>query len=285
MAGKLYGIGVGPGDPELLTLKAIRVIDACSVIAVPAAEAEQSVAYKIVDTAYREVLGRTLEGKTFLGIHMPMTKDKTILKNEHEKGINVLRKHLDDGQDVAFLTLGDPTVYSTYIYLHKEIERLGYEVEIVSGIPSFCAAAARANMELAKKEEQIHILPASYRLEEALELPGTKILMKAGKKYPQVKAAIQDQMLHLQEQKKPKHTGQVLMLENCGMENEHMYRRVEDMPEQAGYYTLIIVKDEGTAEESDKESDKGAAEELAERLVEKSGEGLAEKVNKKSDRT
>lgn len=230
MAGKLYGVGVGPGDPELLTLKALRVIGASDVIAVPGRRPRETVAYRIAAEACKD-MGQ----KELLGIHMPMTKDEDELEKSHEEGIKLLREQLDQGKSVAFLTLGDPTVYSTYIYLHHRAAELGYETEIVSGVPSFCAAAARLNTEIAKKAEQIHIVPASYQVQEALELPGTKILMKAGKQLPKVKKALS--------------AGQdtVVMVENCGMESERVYEGIGQIPDEAGYYTLLFVKGEGGA--------------------------------------
>ncbi len=228
MAGKIYGIGVGPGDPELLTIKAVRLIEACDVIAVPGKIPEKTAAYRIVRKACP-----LIEKKELLGIDMPMTKDQDILKASHDQGAAKLKGILEMGKDIAFLTLGDPCVYSTYLYLHERLIQEGMEAELISGIPSFCAAAARLNEGIAKKAEQIHILPASYQIEEALKLPGTKILMKAGKKLPEVKAQLSD-------------SGQkVVMVENCGMEGEHIYHNIQEIPEQAGYYTLLFVKEEG----------------------------------------
>ena len=88
---------------------------------------------------------------------MPMTKDKDRLKKSHADGARILEAYLDQGKAVAFLTLGDPTVYSTYIYLHNIVKEAGYETEIVSGVTSFCAAAARLEMDIASKAQQIHI--------------------------------------------------------------------------------------------------------------------------------
>ena len=224
--GKLYGVGVGPGDPELLTMKAMRVIKQCDVIAVPGKEPKETVAYVIAEKAIPEI-----GEKQLLGIYMPMTKNLELLKKSHEEGVIKLRQELDCGKTIAFLTLGDPTVYSTYMYLHKEIEKEGYEGEIVSGIPSFCAAAARLEISLGEKAEQIHIIPASYRIEESLELSGTKIFMKAGKKIGQVKE-------HLKACK-----DDIYMIENCGMENERIFRGADEIPEDAGYYTLMIAKE------------------------------------------
>ena len=142
-----------------------------------------------------------------------------------------VEKYLKEGKNVAFLTLGDPTVYSTYLYIHKRIQDRGYEVEIVSGITSFCAVAARLNIGLVEKAEPLHVIPASYQIEDALKLPGTKVLMKAGKKMAMVKEELQ------------KRNERAVMIENCGMENEKIYRSVEEIPEDAGYYSLIIAKE------------------------------------------
>ena len=226
MTGKLYGVGVGPGDPELLTLKALRLIRECPVVAVPGKEIRETVAYKIVSQAYPE-----LEKKELEGIYMPMTKDPEKLQESHDAAAARIEEYLREGKDVAFLTLGDPTVYSTYLYVHKRVEADGFPVEIISGITSFCAAAARMNMGLVEKAEPLHVIPASYPVEEALRLSGTKVLMKAGKKMGRVK----EELLKLDEE--------VTMIENCGMEGEACYRSAREIPEEAGYYSLIIVKE------------------------------------------
>lgn len=225
MNGKLYGIGVGPGDPELLTLKALRVIQESEIIAVPGNVPEESVAYQIVLGAYEG-----LKDKEMLAIPMPMTKDAKLLEESHEAGTKMIRDQLDAGKDVAFLTLGDPTVYSTYIYVHYRIEALGYDTEIISGITSFCAVSARLNMGLVEKAEPLHVIPASYQISDALKLSGTKVLMKAGKKMKDVKEELRAS------------GAKAVMIENCGMPGEKIYRGVEEIPDTAGYYSLIIVK-------------------------------------------
>lgn len=226
MYGTLFGVGIGPGDPELLTLKAVRIIRECPVIAVPGSVKEDTVAYQIVKQAIPE-----LEKKECLEIEFLMTKDAKRLEESHNAGAEKVISCLKEGKNIAFLTLGDPTVYATYIYIHKRVQQAGFSTEIINGITSFCAAAARLNMGLVEQAEQLHVIPASYQIEEALKLPGVKVLMKAGKQMPKVKERLRDM------------NGSVMMVENCGMENEHVYEGAEEIPENAGYYSLLIVKD------------------------------------------
>ena len=222
MTGKLYGVGVGPGDPELITLKALRLTKEADILVFPG----ESVAYRIMKGAYPEI-----DSKQMISLPMPMIKDREELKRVHDEGAKIIAEWLEKGKNVVFLTLGDPTVYSTYIYVHKRVEQLGYATEIVSGITSFCAVSARFNEGLVEKSQQLHVIPASYQIEEALKLPGTKVLMKTGKKMQEVKAQI-------------KASGnKAEMIENCGMPDEKIYRSVEEIPDDAGYYSLIIVKE------------------------------------------
>ena len=224
--GKMYGVGVGPGDPELLTLKAIRVMKEADCIVVPGEEVESSVAFSIAKVGYPEVTK-----KKVFSVSMPMTKDKEVLKKAHEEAVLSIKEKLESGQIVAFLTLGDPTVYSTYMYLHKKITELGFETEIVSGIPSFCAAAARLGISLVENREQMHIIPATYGIDEVMHMSGTKVLMKAGRKVSSLKEEVK------------KMGARAMLVENCGMEDEKLYTNLEMAPEKPGYYTLLIVKE------------------------------------------
>ena len=110
MSGILYGIGVGPGDPELLTLKALRILRESDVIAIPSETKESCAAYRIALEACPE-----LERKELLPIPMPMTKDSAALERSHEAAANAIARQLEQGRQVAFVTLGDPTFYSTYL--------------------------------------------------------------------------------------------------------------------------------------------------------------------------
>lgn len=225
--GRLTGIGVGPGDPELLTLKAKRVMEESDFIVIPASGKDVNAAYTIGVAAVPAI-----ENKSILEVDMPMIRDKEELAKCHRQAAEQIAERLENGESGAFLTLGDPTVYSTYIYVHDIVTEMGYETEIVPGIPSFCAAAARLNMGLTEAEQALHIIPASYDgLEEHLAYDGTRVLMKSGKSLGKVKTLLAG-----------RDDVDVKMVERCGMEGEKLYHNVEEIEEDAGYFTILIVK-------------------------------------------
>ena len=231
MKGIAYAVGVGPGDPELMTQKAVRLIRENEVIAVPGKIAQETVAYKIAVGAVPE-----LAEKELVPINMPMIRDREKLAQEHRKGAERLKSYLDQGKNVVFLTLGDPSVYCTFSYLQHILEADGYPVELVPGITSFCAAAARLNLPLAEWDEPLHILPAAHKTTDSLDLPGTYVLMKSASHM----AAIKDLL---------RSSGRdVCAVENCYMENEKIYRNVEEIPDEAGYYSLIVAKERKSCE-------------------------------------
>lgn len=172
--GVLYGVGVGPGDPELMTLKACRIINENKYIAYPGKTKEETLCYKIAEQVIKEP-----EKKIYISCCVQMTKDREILDKNYDLAAAGIIEILEKGENVVFLTLGDPTVYATYIYVHDRVKKAGCHAEIVSGVPSFCAAAARLDISLAQRGKMLHVIPSSYDIEEALSLAGTKILMKS----------------------------------------------------------------------------------------------------------
>lgn len=230
MTGKLYGVGVGPGEPELLTLKAVRIIKECDVIGIPAKEADACTAYGIARKAVPE-----MTEKPVLAVPVPMTTDEERLRRCYEEGAERLLEELKKGKKVAFLNLGDCTVYGSYMRLHERVLRAGGEAELVSGVPSFCAVAAALGISLAEGKEQVHVLSGFYGVEDAWKLKGTKVIMKAGGKLDEVK----EKLIRLEAEKGQK----VYAVTDCGMEGENICRNVRELNEGSGYFTTIVVKE------------------------------------------
>lgn len=230
MSGILYGVGVGPGDAELITLKALRCIRECDVVILPSAPKEKCHAYRIVREVYPEV-----EQKQIFCLPFPMTKDREKLECAHNEIFEHIRKLVEQGLKAAFLTIGDPGVYSTYHYIHRRMEAAGKEVRMISGVPSFCAAAAALGISLGDMREEIHVIPASYEIEDTMELKGTRIYMKSGKKLAHLKELLLEQA--------KSRSLEVYTVENCGMMNQKLTYGMEQLDTESGYLTLVIVKD------------------------------------------
>jgi precorrin-2/cobalt-factor-2 C20-methyltransferase len=226
MVGKLYGIGVGPGDPELLTIKGLRIIKECDVIALPSKDKMTCTSYNIVKGVYEEI-----DKKETILLDYPMSKDKELLERCRIENENKITNLLIKGKNIAFLTLGDPTIYSTYIYLHKSMKEKGFDAEIISGVPSFCSIAASLSISLSEAEEEIHIIPATYGVSKTFDMSGTKILMKSGTKLKEIKQLVKEKNCY------------VAMAENCSMPNEKIVVGVDELEDSSGYYTTVIIKD------------------------------------------
>lgn len=182
-SGTLFGVGVGPGDPELLTLKAVRVLQATPVIAVPCARQDgDSYALQIVD----ELLHPE---QLVIKLHFPMVRDLAIRRQHRQRAAETLVAHLAEGRNVAFLTEGDPLLYSTFGHV------LGYlpnatPVEIVPGISSIQAAAAQAHLPLVQGDQRLAILPATVEnldwLPSIVGLFDTIVLLKLHRTFDRV---------------------------------------------------------------------------------------------------
>lgn len=230
MAGILYGVGVGPGDPELMTVKAVRTIQDCEVIGIPAKDRESCRAYQIA----KQMVPKIGE-KPVVAVPIPMTTDSERLAAAYEEGCTKITEQLAACNCLAFLNLGDPTIYGTYMELHKRVFAKGFETKIISGVPSFCAVAAAVGIPLGFGRENIHILPGFYRPREAEEYDGTRVLMKSAGKISEVK----QNLVELENAERMK----AYAVTNCGMESEKIYRDIRTLDEEAGYFTTIIVKE------------------------------------------
>ncbi|MGG7619161.1 precorrin-2 C(20)-methyltransferase [Bacillus coreaensis] len=157
MLGTLYGLGVGPGDPELITVKAFRRLKESPVIAYPKKQrGSKSYAHKIIDVYFQP------DEKEMLGLVFPMTKDPEILDKKWSETVELVWEKVQEGKDVAFVTEGDPLLYSTFIHMMRLMQERHPEVpiEVVPGISSFNGAASRLGIALADGNDHIAIVPA-----------------------------------------------------------------------------------------------------------------------------
>lgn len=219
--GKIYGVSVGPGDPELMTLKAARILREADVIALPSASREKCAAYKIARQAVPEI-----DEKEILLVPMPMTHDRQKLEEAHKKGAVAVRQALEQGKDVAFITIGDVGIYSSCQYIYQPLRQTGEDGELICGVPSFCAAAARLDRPLVTGADRLHIIPAAYDPRGLDKLEGVKVLMKPSKDISVLKG-----LGH-----------RVCGVENCGKENERVFEDIPGDGEDFGYYSLFIVE-------------------------------------------
>lgn len=225
--GTLYGVSIGPGEPELITLKALNIISNSKYIATPHTGTGDSLALSIVSQAI------DLSDKEIMKLEFPMTKDKDILSKSHQVAADAIAEVLDTGNDVAMLNLGDVTIYSTFAYTMDKLLEKNYDVEVIPGVTSFCASASKLRIGLTTMNEPLHIIPATgIDLREALQMPGSKVLMKIGKSMPKLIEVLKE--LNLEDN--------VYAVENCGLENEKIYNNLDEFDGKMGYFTIVIVK-------------------------------------------
>ncbi len=224
--GKLYGVSVGPGDPELLTLKAVRVIRESDVVAVPNIGHKRQTAYGIAE--------EYLQGKELLDCSTPMTKDRSVVLAAYEEIADKLCEQLDQGKSVAYLCLGDIAIYSTYIYVHDIVVERGYEAEIIPGVTSFCAVAAKLGTALCEGPERLLIAPVmAADVDEILDVPANKVFMKSGKSVIELrdKLAEHGQLEHAS------------MVANCGLPDEKVFQHFADIDDDTDYFSVVVVKE------------------------------------------
>jgi sirohydrochlorin cobaltochelatase len=165
----------------------------------------------------------------------PMIKDEGKLEISHNKIYEAIEEYLYQGQKVGMITIGDPSIYSTYMYMHKRARANGWRAEIVSGVPSFCAVAARLGISLGEKGEEIHIIPSSDNIENTFSYNGTLIYMKSGRGLKQLVKA-------LRTRQEAGEMYEINAVSNCGMDSEKVYHSLEELENADVYLTTVIVK-------------------------------------------
>lgn len=226
--GILYGVSVGPGDPGLLTLKAVNTISACPVIATPRTNGKAMIALEIVKKAI------DLNGKEIVPLDFTMSHNQEQRSDAHKAAAEKIKPFLDIGKSVAMLNLGDVSIYASYQYIADVLGNEGYTTAMIAGVPSFCAAAAELNISLTEIDKTIHIIPSGCReYSELSELGGTKIWMKSGHGLPKL----------LEQMEAKNRLDKAVMVQNCGMENQRVFHTLKGVKPESDYFSLIIERE------------------------------------------
>ena len=224
--GTLYGVSVGPGDPELITLKALRMLQEADCIAVPNIGHGRQTALRIIEGH--------IEGKRLIDCPTPMTRKHEEALCSYEQIATAICAELDEGRSVAYAVIGDATIYSTYMYVHEIVEARGYPVQIIPGVSSLCAVAARAGKALCKGPEQLLVVPTLHGdVSAALDVPGVKAFMKAGHALPELKRELAERGL----------LDSSFAVANCGLEDEAVFSSLHDLDECKDYFVVVVVRD------------------------------------------
>ena len=232
MAGKFVGIGVGPGDPDLITVKAIKAIEAADVLVCPEARnGKGSFAFEIAAS----YIPKETE---ILTLEFPMVHDHDVMMEAWKKNAEIISERVGKGQNVAFLTLGDPTVYSTYMYLLPLLAE-GVPVETIPGITSFCAVAANQNLPLALWEETFGIIPLKHGCEsaaKALDHYDNVVIMKPSHDSEKLAEILEEKGLE----------DKFVMISKCSTDIQQVTTDIQTLKDgNVPYLSTMIVKRKG----------------------------------------
>jgi precorrin-2/cobalt-factor-2 C20-methyltransferase len=228
--GKFYAVGIGAGNPLDMTLKAKQVLESADAILIPVKKTgEKSTAYNIAVQSANIGNIKTIE------VVFPMKLCADYMAYLNRNILSEVFSYLESGKDVAMVTLGDVSVYSTASYVRQYVQNENFDTEVVAGIPSFCVSASRANISLCENDESLTIVPAvssKDKIKKAIEDFDNIVIMKAGK-------ALEWLIPFLEENNLAENT---MMFCNVGMDNEYI-GRLEN--KNISYFTTLIIKKKG----------------------------------------
>jgi precorrin-2/cobalt-factor-2 C20-methyltransferase len=222
----LYGLGVGPGDPELLTVKAWRIIGQVPVIAYPVANGSDSLARRIAAPFIPE---DAIE----LPLDIPMCPDREPARDAYDHAARLIAEHLDAGRDVAFLCEGDPFFYGSFMYVHERLQAT-HDVIVVPGVTSLTACAAAIGRPLAARNDLLKVLPAPLdeeNLGSEIASADAVAIIKVGKHFDKIRKILVDLRLD----------DRAVIVERATRDDERI-TRLQDMPEgERPYFSTILV--------------------------------------------
>ena len=230
--GKLYGIGVGPGDPELLTVKAVRAIESADVIISPTKKmGKPSIALQIAKPYIKPETKLVVMDFPMLSL----SAERETLEKQWSENADQIQSMLNWGKTAVFLTLGDPMVYSTYSYVMEFLLDRGMEVETISGIPSFCSLAAHLNLPLTQGEESLGVVGMTQSEDEVaavIDAHQNVVVMKVSANAAGLAKALRDR--HLEDH--------FVMISNIGMDSEKVTRDIADLEKKVPYLSTVLIK-------------------------------------------
>ena len=228
--GCFYGVGVGPGDPELITLKALRLIQNAAVVSYLANDEGQSQARAIACEAFDDVQVEQIE----IAINMPMSTDRRLANDAYDEGAEQIRQQLDAGRDVVFLCEGDPLFFGSFAYLLERLQS-DFECQVVPGISSVHAASAALQAPLTMLKESFVVVSGRHsdgQIRAALQQHDSVVIMKAGQARPRILALLEE-------------TGRqndARYLEYIGRENQRVEVAISSLANEAGpYFSLFVI--------------------------------------------
>ncbi|MGL4370384.1 MAG: precorrin-2 C(20)-methyltransferase [Spirochaetota bacterium] len=227
MKGKLYGIGTGPGDPELITVKAARILGIADAVIVPESGSDKgSIALEIA----KEYLNKNAE---IITLTFPMIRGENERLRSRRENADSVRSVIESGKTAVFLTLGDPMLYSTYIYILDCLAGSGIEIETVPGVTSFCASAAAAGTPLAVQNEQLRIVPLDADTDIARHLCESEniVFMKVSSDSARLADELERSGVH-----------ECIIASKCGRDGESISRDIGRLRGDVPYMTTVLVK-------------------------------------------
>ncbi len=225
MSGTLYGVGLGPGAPDLMTLRAARLIGAAKVVAYPTLAGGDSFARAIAADLISDIVREIV-------MDVPMTVERAPAQEAYDTGAAAIAAALDAGEDVVCLCEGDPFFYGSFMYLFARLSDK-YRVEVVPGVTSVTACAARAGMPLAARNERLTVLPGPLpkdELRNRIEGAESVVVMKVGRHMSKIRSVIADLGL----------TDRAVYVERATLPQE-VVTRLADAPENAPYFSMILL--------------------------------------------
>jgi precorrin-2/cobalt-factor-2 C20-methyltransferase len=225
--GTLYGVGVGPGDPQLLTLKACEVIKSVDVLAYPVNGSGTSYARSIAS-------GVIPKGTDELAIHVPMKVERGPAQDAYDAASGTISDHLNAGRNVAYLCVGDPLFYGSFMYLAA---RLGekYSLEIVPGVTSLTACAARTHIPLGGRNDVLSVVPATLdepELKSAILAADMAVIIKVGRHFGKVRDVLRAAGM----------ADRAVILESASGEDERITPLEDLEQDDAPYFSTILVR-------------------------------------------